>query len=137
MTNAQKANFGVFFEQPMSQGTRCHQLAMFVIYEAPLQMLSDAPTAYRADPVILNYLKEVPTVWDETIALSGKVGDYAVIARKSGDVWWVGGMTDWDPRTLEVDFSFLEKGQYKAQIFQDGINADRNGNDLHPPAKNY
>jgi alpha-glucosidase len=129
MTNAQKANFGVFFEQPMSQGTRCHQLAMFVIYEAPLQMLSDAPTAYRADPVILNYLKEVPTVWDETIALSGKVGDYAVIARKSGDVWWVGGMTDWDPRTLEVDFSFLEKGQYKAQIFQDGINADRNGND--------
>lgn len=129
MTNAQKENFGVFFEQPMSQGTRCQQLAMFVIFEAPLQMLSDAPTAYRADPAILNYLKEVPTIWDETVALSGKVGDYAVIARKSGDVWWVGGMTDWDARTLEVDFSFLEKGKYKAHIFQDGINADRNGND--------
>ena len=129
MTNAQQPNFGIFFERPMSQGTRCQQLAMFVIYEAPLQMLSDAPTAYRADPVILKYLEEVPTVWDETVALDGKVGDYAVIARKSGDVWWVGGMTDWSPRTFEVDFSFLEKGQYKAQIFQDGINADRNGND--------
>ena len=129
MTNAQKANFAVFFERPMSQGTRCQQLAMFVVYEAPLQMLSDAPTAYLAEPAILEFIKEVPTVWDETVALSGKVGDYAVIARKSGDTWYVAGMTDWDPRTLDVNFSFLKKGNYKAQIFQDGINADRNGND--------
>jgi alpha-glucosidase len=129
MTNAQKANFGVFFERPMSQGTRCQQLAMFVVYDAPLQMLSDAPTAYKADPVILDYLKEVPTVWEETVALDGKVGDYVVIARKSGERWYVGGMTDWDPRDIEVDFSFLEEGKYKAQIFQDGINADRYGND--------
>jgi alpha-glucosidase len=129
MTNAQEANFAVFFERPMSQGTRCQQLAMFVLFEAPLQMLADAPTAYKTDPVILDYLKEVPTVWDETIALDGKVGDYAVIARKSGDAWYVAGMTDWESRTLEVDFSFLENGRYKAQIFQDGINADRIGND--------
>jgi alpha-glucosidase len=129
MTNAQQANFSVFFERPMSQGTRCQQLAMFVIYDAPLQMLADAPTAYKTDPVILDYLKEVPTVWDETVALDGKVGDYAVIARQSGDTWYVAGMTDWDARTLEVDFSFLENGRYKAQIFQDGINADRIGND--------
>lgn len=129
MTNAQQANFGVFFDRPMSQGTRCQQLAMFVVFEAPLQMLSDAPTAYRAEPVILDYLKDVPTTWDETIALDGKIGDYAIIARKSGDTWYVAGMTDWDPRDLEVDFSFLEKGQYKAEIFQDGINADRIGND--------
>ena len=129
MTNAQKANFATSFERPMSMGTRCQQLAMFVVYEAPLQMLSDAPTAYEAEPDILTFLGEVPTVWDETIALDGKVGDYVVIARKSGNTWYVGGMTDWDARTLEVDFSFLEKGKYKAQIFQDGINADRIGND--------
>jgi len=129
MTNAQKANFAMSFERPMSQGTRCQQLAMFVVFEAPLQMLADAPTAYKADPVILKYLSEVPTIWDETVALDGKVGDYVVIARKSGDTWYVGGMTDWDARTIVVDFSFLEKGKYKAQIFQDGINADRIGND--------
>jgi len=129
MTNAQKANFAVFFERPMSQGTRCQQLAMFVAYDAPLQMLADAPTAYKAEPDILEFLKEVPTTWDETIALDGRVGDYLVIARKSGEVWYVGGMTDWDPRTLTVDFSFLKKGKYKAHIFQDGINADRIGND--------
>ena len=129
MTNAQKANFAMSFERPMSQGTRCQQLAMFVVYEAPLQMLSDAPTAYLAEPAILEFIREVPTVWDETVALSGKVGDYVVIARKFGDTWYVAGMTDWDPRTLDVDFSFLKKGKYKAQIFQDGINADRIGND--------
>ena len=129
MTNAQKANFGVFFERPMSQGTRCQQLAMFVVYEAPLQMLSDSPTAYKAEPEILEFLKEVPTVWDETVALDGKVGDYAIIARKSGDSWYVAGMTDWDSRTIEVDFSFLKNGKFKAEIFQDGINADRIGND--------
>ena len=129
MTNAQKANFGMFFERPMSQGTRCQQLAMFVVYEAPLQMLSDAPTAYKTDSDILEFLSKVPTTWDETVALDGKVGDYAVIARKSGNTWYVGGMTDWDARTIEVNFSFLEKGKYKAQIFQDGINANRIGND--------
>lgn len=129
MSNAQKDNFGVFFERPMSMGTRAHQLAMFVVYEAPLQMLADVPTAYEAEPEILEFLKEVPTIWDETVALDGKVGDYVVIARKSGNTWYVGGMTDWDARVLEVDFSFLEKGKYKAQIFQDGVNADRIGND--------
>ena len=129
MTNAQKANFSISFARPMSQGTRCQQLAMFVVYDAPLQMLADAPTAYEADPVTLNFLKSVPTVWDETIALDGAVGDYVIMARKSGDSWYVAGMTDWDARTLKVDFSFLKKGNYRAEIFQDGINADRIGND--------
>ena len=129
MANAQKANFFVSFERPMSQGTRCQQLAMFVAYDAPLQMLADAPTAYKAEPLMLDFLKNVPTIWDETVALDGKVGDYLVIARRKGSSWYVAGMTDWSPRDLRVDFSFLEKGKYKAQIFQDGINADRIGND--------
>ncbi len=135
MTNAQKDNFGVSFNRPMSMGTRAQQLAMFVVYEAPLQMLADAPTAYQAEPEILEFLKKVPTVWDDTVALDGKVGDYVVIARKSGNAWYVGGMTDWKPRTLEVDFSFLGTGKYQAQIFQDGINADRIGNDYTQLAK--
>lgn len=129
MTNAQKSNFAVFFERPMSQGTRCQQLAMFVVYDAPLQMLADAPTAYKADPAILEFLKEVPTSWNETMALDGKVGDYAIIARKAGNDWYVGGMTDWDPRDVELDLSFLSEGNFTAQLFQDGINADRIGND--------
>ena len=129
MTNAQQDNFAVFFERPMSQGTRCQQLAMFVSYDAPLQMLADAPTAYKAEPEMLSFLKNVPTTWDETVALDGKVSDFLIMARKSGDTWYVGGMTDWDARTLNVDFSFLGQGKYKAVIFQDGMNADRNGND--------
>ena len=129
MSNAQKANFFVSFERPMSQGTRCQQLAMFVAYDAPLQMLADAPTAYKAEPIILEFIKDVPTTWDETVALDGKVGDYLIMARRSGDCWYVAGMTDWDSRDLRVNFSFLKKGKYKAQIFQDGINADRIGND--------
>lgn len=129
MNNAQKANFGVFFERPMSQGTRCQQLALFVVYEAPLEMLSDAPTAYEKDPVILHYLSEVPTVWDETKALDGKVGDYAVIARRAGDTWYIAGMTDWSPRDIQVDLSFLAEGTYQMELFKDGINADRNGTD--------
>ena len=129
MTNAQWVNFNVSFERPMSQGTRCQQLAMFVAYDAPLQMLADAPTAYEAEPESLEFIRDIPTTWDETVALDGKVGDYLVIARNSGDTWYVGGMTDWDARTLKVDFSFLPGGKYKAQIFQDGINADRIGND--------
>jgi len=129
MTNAQQANFAVFFERPMSQGTRCQQLAMFVAYDAPLQMLADAPTAYTSEPEILKFLEEVPTTWDETVALDGELGDYLIIARQKEDTWYVGGMTDWDSRKLSVDFSFLKAGTYSAQIIQDGINADRIGND--------
>ncbi len=129
MHNAQKANFAVFMERPMSQGTRCQQLAMYVIYYAPLQMLSDAPTRYEAEPEILELLSGFPTVWDETVPIAGKVGKYAVIARKKGDAWYVAGMTSWEPRELEVNFSFLGEGSYNAEIFKDGINADRNGND--------
>ena len=129
LNNAQKNNFAVIDQMPMSQGTRCQQLAMYVVYEAPLQMISDLPTAYRAEPVILEYLKSVPTTWEETVALDGKVGDYAVIARKSGDTWYVGGMTDWDMRKVMVNFQFLGEGKFKARIYQDGINADRNGKD--------
>jgi alpha-glucosidase len=130
MNNAVKGNFRDIFTQPMSQGTRCHQLAMYVIYESPLQMLADSPTNYLREKESLDFLSIVPTVWDDTKVLDAKVGDYVVMARRSGNKWFVGAMTDWNARTLKLDFSFLDEDRnYEITIYQDGINADRNGND--------
>ncbi|MGK9369312.1 glycoside hydrolase family 97 protein [Melioribacter sp. Ez-97] len=130
MNNAVKGNFRDIFTQPMSQGTRCHQLAMYVIYESPLQMLADSPTNYLREKESLDFLSIVPTVWDDTKVLDAKAGDYALVARRSGDKWFVGAMTDWNSRTLKLDFSFLDEDRdYEITIYQDGINADRNGND--------
>jgi alpha-glucosidase len=129
MVNANKANYKTINDQPMSQGTRCQQLAMYVVYEMPLAMLADAPTAYEREPAILEFLAQVPTTWDETQALAGKIADYAVIARRKGREWYVGGLTDWTPRTVTVDFSFLGAGTYTAVLYTDGVNADRVGSD--------
>ena len=129
MVNAQKRNFQPIFNRPMSLGTRCHQLAMYVVYESPLQMLADSPTHYLKEPECMAFLAKVPTVWDETKVLDARVADYVLIARKSGAEWYVGAMTDWTGRELTVDFSFLDPGRYAIEMYQDGINADRNGND--------
>lgn len=128
MINANMDNFCPRFEKPMSQGTRCHQLAMFVVYRAPLQMLADAPTNYEADPTSLSFLSEVPVSWDKTTPLDGKIGEYVVIARKKEDVWYVGAMTNWNARDITIDLSFMD-GAYDATFFEDGINADRNAID--------
>jgi len=130
MVNATKSDFKDVFNSPMSQGTRCHQLAMYAVYESPLQMLADNPTHYYREPECLEFLSKVPSVWDETVVLDAKVADYVAVARKHGNEWYVGAMTDWTPRDLTLDFSFLEAGKsYTAVIYQDGINADRNAND--------
>jgi alpha-glucosidase len=100
MLNASKQNFRAINERPMSMGTRCQQLAMYVIYDAPLQMLSDSPSNYLREPEAMEFLGPVPTVWDETHALSGKISDYVVVARRNGRDWYVGAMTDWTPREL-------------------------------------
>jgi len=130
MRNAAKNNFKAIFAEPMSQGTRCHQLAMYVIYESPLQMLCDSPSAYLREPETMDFLARVPTVWDETIALDAKVGGYVLVARRSGEEWYVGAMTDWTPRELEIDFSFLGQGEYAAEIYADGVNAAKYGSDF-------
>jgi len=129
MVNAQKQNFRPIFNRPMSLGTRCHQLAMYVVYESPLQMLADSPTNYLKERECMKFLAKVPTVWDETIVLDAKVADYVLIARRNGDEWYVGAMTDWTGRELMVDFSFLGPGRHRMEIYKDGINADRHGND--------
>ncbi|MBR5725022.1 MAG: glycoside hydrolase family 97 protein [Bacteroidales bacterium] len=130
MRNANRRNYRPVNSEPMSQGTRCRQLAEYVIFEAPLTMLCDAPTNYLAEPECLNWMAAVPTVWDETVALDGKIGDYAAIARRKGADWYVGVMTDWDAREMELDLgSFLPAGTWRVEIFRDGVNADRKATD--------
>lgn len=129
MVNAQKDDFNPVFTRPMSQGTRCHQLAMYLVYDSPLQMLADSPSQYLREPEAMELLGPVPSVWDRTIGLDAKVGDYALVARRSGEEWYVGAMTDWDPRTLEVDLGFLPAGRYRMEVWRDGPNADRYASD--------
>jgi alpha-glucosidase len=129
MRNATKANFRPIGSNPMSQGTRCCQLAMYVVFEAPLQMLADNPTIYMKEQDCTDFITSVPTTFDETVSLDGKVGECAAIARRKGDIWYVGALSNWDPRELTLDFSFLSKGVYQATIFKDGVNADRDATD--------
>jgi len=129
MLNAQEKHFAICFDRPMSQGTRCHQLAMYVVYESPVQMLADNPSNYLREPECMEFLAKVPTVWDETLALDAKVADYVLVARRHGKDWYVGAMTDWTARTLTADLSFLGTGTFTAQIYQDGVNADRYAGD--------
>jgi len=129
MRNANKQAFRPNYSMPMSQGTRCHQLAMYIMYEAPFEMLSDNPTAYMHEHESVNFISAVPTTFDETIALDGKVSEYASIARRKGDTWYVSAMSNWNARDIVVDLSFLKQGNYEAEVFTDGINADRDATD--------
>ena len=129
MLNAQKRMFRAINDRPMSQGTRCHQLAMYVVFDAPLQMLSDSPSNYLREPEVMDFLAPVPTEWDETKPLDGKIAQYVAVARRNGKDWYVGAMTSWTPRDLELDFSFLPEGTFNMDAYQDGVNADRMGSD--------
>jgi alpha-glucosidase len=121
----------------MSQGTRCRQLAEFVIFDSPFSMLCDSPSNYMSEAECTGFIADIPTVWDETKALDGKVSDYIVMARRSGDKWWVGAMTDWDARDLEIDLSFLPAGEYTIEIYKDGINADRAARDYKKVVEDF
>ncbi|MFZ3377995.1 MAG: glycoside hydrolase family 97 C-terminal domain-containing protein, partial [Candidatus Acidiferrales bacterium] len=134
MINATKKDFSPVFDHPMSQGTRCHQLAMYVVYDAPLQMLADSPSNYMREPKIMKFLSAVPTVWDDTQALDGQIGQYVISARRSGSDWYVGAMTNWTPRDVQIDFSFLPPGNFQLQAYQDGVNADRLASDYQTTA---
>jgi len=129
MRNATKDSYRPVNSEPMSQGTRCRQLAEYVIFESPINMLCDNPTNYMKEPECTKFISTVPEVWDNTIALDGKIAQHVAIARQKGNDWYVGVLTDWNPRELELDLSFLEDGNYQAEIFRDGINADRRASD--------
>ncbi|HEX8460604.1 MAG TPA: glycoside hydrolase family 97 protein [Segetibacter sp.] len=127
--NVVTANFIPSNGAPMSQGTRCHQLAMYTIFEAPLQMLCDNPTDYMKEQESTDFIAKVPTVFNETVALDGKVGEYVAIARRKGDTWFVGAMSNWTERDITIDLSFLKNAGYEAEIFMDGVNADKKPTD--------
>jgi alpha-glucosidase len=119
MHNADRAHFKPIFRAPMSQGTRSHQLAMYVVYQSPLQMLADSPSNYLAESDAMEFLAPVPSVWDETRVLGGQIGDYVVVARRSGATWSLGAMTDWTGRELQIDTSFLGGGQWQVVAYVD------------------
>jgi alpha-glucosidase len=129
MNNAQENDFFPRFTVPMSQGTRCHQIAMYVVYESPLQMLCDNPSNYYHERECTEFIAQIPTTWDTTVVLQAEIADYIVIARRKADKWYIGAMTDWTPREFEISFSFLPEGNYNVVIMQDGINADKNAID--------
>ncbi|MEL7341800.1 MAG: glycoside hydrolase family 97 catalytic domain-containing protein, partial [Bacteroidota bacterium] len=125
MDNAQPDNYAIRFERPMSQGTRCHQMAMYVVYESPLQMLADNPSQYRREKECTEYIAQIPSIWDETLPLGGKVGQYVVIARRKGDRWYLAAMNNEEARTVELNLSFLSGEIQELDIMQDGPNAAR------------
>lgn len=127
MRNATRANYYKCYTQPMSQGTRCRQLALYMILESPFNMLCDAPTSYEANEECTRFIAAIPTVWDETRVLHAELGKCVVEARRKGNTWWIGGITDWDERDVELDLGFLQGRQMT--IFTDGVNADRNAED--------
>lgn len=125
LDNATAKTFRPIGDKVMSLGTRCHQAAMFVIYESPIQIFAGNPSQGLLEPGFMELLGSVPTTWDTTVVVDGKIGDYIVTARKKGDDWFIGAMTDWTARELAIDLSFLDEGDFEAIICEDGINADR------------
>lgn len=142
MLNGCRNSFHPSWNEPMSQGTRCHQLALYVVLESPLNMLCDSPTNYEKEPDYTRFVAEIPTVWDETRVLQGEVGEYIVTARRKGECWYIGGITNWNERDIELDLAGLCKAAADGKmpvcgsdvmdsvtIYTDGKNAHRNGSD--------
>ncbi len=124
MTNSLKGMYAPNKRNPMSQGTRMHQVAMYICYDSPLNMLSDSPTKYQKDKPCTEFIASIPTIWDETKVLDAKVGEYIVTARKSGDQWFIGAMNNWKERTINITLPDECRGKI-ASIMCDGLNADR------------
>lgn len=129
MRNAAKKNYAPVYAEPMSQGTRCHQLAQYVVFESPFNMLCDSPTSYMREEECTGFIAGIPTVWDRTKVLDGKVGEYIAVAREKHGRWYVGAMTCWTPRTIALDLSFLGEGNFVLELFRDGANADKVASD--------
>ena len=131
MVNVRPEYFNARFERPMSQGTRAHQLGMYLVYESPQQMLADSPSHYQRAPKIMDFLADVPVVWHETRVLRADIGNHVAVARRHEDTWYLGAMSDEEQRTLDVSLSFLESGQtYRLTSWADGPNAERHAEDF-------
>ena len=129
MRNALQREYVPNNNNPMSQGTRARQVAEYIIFDSPFVMLCDNPSAYKKEQQTTDFITALPTVWDETRVLQGEIGQYIVTARCSGERWYVGGLTNWDARDLEIDLGSLVKGKHAATVYRDGANAHRNASD--------
>lgn len=129
MINFHEKDHKIWFNLPASVGTRCHQLGMYVVYESPLQMLADSPSNYYREPVCMEFLSQVPVVWDETRVLKASVGEYVIVARRHGDAWYIGGMAGEQGQKFEIDLDFI-KGNKTLTYWEDGVNVDMNANDV-------
>lgn len=132
MRNGTKQDWHACYTKPISMGTRCHQAACYVVQDSPFTMLADSPTNYEADEEYTNFIASLPTIFDKTVVLQGKIGEYIVTAREKDGNWYIGGQTNWDSRDITITFPFLEDGvSYKAEILNDGINADHDAEDYN------
>lgn len=130
MRNASRKDFKDIYYNPMSQGTRCHQLAAYVVHDSPLTMLADNPTIYKREQECTDFIVSIPNKnIEETRVLQGKLGESIIMARRVGASWYVGGMTNWTAREITLDFDFLGKGTYEVVLFRDGENADKQAED--------
>lgn len=129
MLNGTRSTFRPNSMEPMSQGTRCHQLALYVVLDEPLAMFCDSPTNYMKEPDYTCFVAAMPTVWDETRVLQGEVGEYIVTARRKGNTWYIGGITNWTPRDIEIDLSVLGVKGSVTELYADGANAHRRASD--------
>ena len=129
MTNATKVDFRDIFNSPMSQGTRSHQMGTYVVFDSPVVMLCDSPTAYAKNQECTDMIVSIPAIFDEIKVLDASLGEYIVTARRKGDDWYIGGLTSWTAHTANLDFSFLGDGEYKAVIFRDGLNTNKSAED--------
>jgi alpha-glucosidase len=129
MRNASKENFRIISNEPMGQGTRCHELAMYIVFDSPLVMISDAPTSYEKEPMMLDFFSKLETTWDTTVVIDAVLGEFMITAKRKGNEWHIGALNNWTERDVEIDFSFLPGGDYKARIFRDGVNANKVASD--------
>ena len=130
MRNGTKHNWVECYQNPVSMGTRCHQLACYVMHDSPFTMLCDAPTNYEREQECIDIITSIPDTWDETRILSGYISSYMITARRNGSDWYVGGQTNWDERKVDIALDFLRPGEsYQATIVTDGINANHNAED--------
>ncbi len=129
MLNASKADWKAIYSSPMSQGTRCHQIANYIVQDSPFTMLADSPSNYIDNQETTDFIVKIPTVFSSTKILDGKMGEYIVTLREAPDGWYVAGQTDWTPRDYTLDFSFLPEGTYEVTLFRDGDNAAKQARD--------
>ena len=131
MQNAHKKDWHPDYCSPMGMGTRCHNLAMYVIFESPFQMLCDSPSNYMKEPECMDFLSQVPTVWKNTVPLEAKVGEYVVVARESEDgTWYLGAMAGESAHSFDIKLDFLAEGKYQVEVWRDGVNAAKHAEDF-------